>query len=492
MTPIPGPFIVLIVPLLAAALVFLVRRWALPAALLSATATGALAVLCLRLPLDRSAFVLGQEVAFGRPVVILGRNLMLEPAGQAWLAFGFALATILYLVAGRVSQGRSFFPISLAVLSLYALIALLHSLTLATIVLAIGATLVVFIIHRERSDSVRGAQRYLVVVLLAVPLIMGAIWMVDQSALEPAKAALARTALVPAALGFGLLLAAIPFSMWLPALTADAPPLASAFVLTISQGMAIYLMLTFVDSNPAAANVPAVPAMAQLVGLLMVAAGGLLAAVQRDWGRLLGYAALSSLGYFLLAWGTGSSHSPTLALLHLLNRAAAFTLMAAALAILRQRLVPDPQSPTHGPRPTVPDRREWGATGDSFGGLHGVARRLPVATAGLVLGGLALAGFPFTAGFPTHWAVSRAIVSGEWAWVEVIPAWSAGLILLIGSVGIAVGVLRGLGAMLGDEPRPDVPNQPRIASALVLALAGLTTVVGFYPQLFLELAQAMF
>ena len=469
MTPIPGPFIVLALPLLAAALVFLVRRWALPAAFLSATVAGALAILCLRLPLDRSAFVVGQEVAFGRPVVILGRNLMLEPASQAWLAFGFALAAVLYLVAWRVSQGSSFFPISLAVLSLYALIALLHSLTLATIVLAISATLVVFIIRKERPDPVRGALRYLIVVLLAVPLIMGAIWMVDQSVLDPAKAALARTALVPAALGFGLLLAAVPFSMWLPALTADAPPLVSAFILTISQGMAVYLMMTFVDSNPAAGSVPAVPAVAQLVGMLMVVAGGLMAAVQRDWGRLMGYAALSSLGYFLLAWGTGSSHSLTLALLHMLNRAVAITLMAAALAILRQR-----------------------ATVDDFGRLRGVARRLPVATAGLVLGGLALAGFPFTAGFPTHWAVSRAIVSGEWAWTEVIPAWSAELILLAGSVGIAAGVLRGLGAMLGDEPRPDLPNQPRIASALVLALAGLAFVVGFYPQLFLALAQAMF
>ena len=469
MTQIPGPFIVLVLPLLAAALVFLVRRWALPAAILSAAMTGALAILCLRLPLDRSAFVLGQEVAFGRPVVILGRGLQLEPASQAWLAFGFALAAILFLVAGRVSQGHSFFPISLTVLSLYALIALLQSLTLALIVFAISTTLVVFIIRRERTDSVRGAQRYLVVVLLAVPLVMSAIWMVDQSALEPARAGLARTALLPAALGFGLLLAAIPFSMWLPALTADAPPLVSAFVLTISQGMAIYLMMAFVNSNPAIGNVPAVPAVAQLVGLLMAAAGGLMAAVQRDWGRLFGYAALSSLGYFLLAWGTGSSYSLTLALLHMLNRAAAIALMAAALAVLRQR-----------------------AASDDFRKLHGVAHRLPAVTGGLVLGGLALAGFPFTAGFPTHWAVSRAITSGEWAWVEVVPAWSAGLILLAGSVGIAIGVLRGLDAMLGDEPRLDVPSQPRIASALILLLAGLATVIGLYPQLFLGLAQAMF
>jgi len=469
MTAIPGPFIVLVLPLLAAALVFLVRRWALAAAVLSAAVTGLLTILCLRLPLDRSAFVLGQEVAFGRPVVVLGRNLVLDPAGQAWLAFGFALATILFLVAWRVSQGHSFFPTVLLVLSLYALVALLNALALKMIVLAISASLLVFIIRRERSDAVRGAQRYLVVALLAVPLVMGAIWMVDQAAIDPARAALARTALLPAALGFGLLLAAIPFSMWLPALTADAPPLVSAFVLTISQGMAVYLMIAFVSSNPGTASVPAVPAVAQLVGLLMVAGGGLMAAVQRDWGRLLGYAALSSMGYFLLAWGTGSSRSLTLALLHLLNRSAAIMLMAAALAVLRHT-----------------------ASSDEFEKLHGVVRRLPVAATGLALGGLALAGFPFTAGFSTHWAVSRAIISGEWAWTDSIPTWTAGLILVIGSAGVAVGVLRGLGAMLGDEARPDLPGQPRIASALVLLLAGLATVAGFYPQLFLELAHRMF
>ena len=38
-----------------------------------------------------------------------------------------------------------------------------------------------------------------------------------------------------------------------------------------------------------------------------IAAGGVMAAVQRDWGRVLGYAALSSLGFVLLAFGLGGS-----------------------------------------------------------------------------------------------------------------------------------------------------------------------------------------
>jgi formate hydrogenlyase subunit 3/multisubunit Na+/H+ antiporter MnhD subunit len=123
---------------------------------------------------------------------------------------------------------------------------------------------------------------------------------------------------------------------------------------------------------------------------------------------------------------------------------------------------------------------------------------------GLMLGGLALAGFPLTAGFPTHWAVSQGdlhftaeeaaellnqtmglALSGQ-QWVRIITSGT----LLISSAGIVIGLLRGLGAMLGSETRDDVAGQPIIASALVLALAVLVITLGLYPHLFLEPIQS--
>lgn len=471
MTPMPGPIILLLLPLLAAGVTYAVRRLGFVAGLIAALITGALAILCLQLPLDRSAFVLGQEVAFGRPVVLLGRELMLQPTSQAWLAFVFALATVFHLFAAGLSQGWSFFPFSLVILALYALAALLKSFEVATLVLAISTTLAVFIIQGGQPRSVRGAQRYLLISLLAVPLILGAAWMSNQAAADPANTAMAGQALGLAAFGFALLLAAIPFGTWIPALAADAPPIVTAFVLTAGQAMSIFLAVSFLEANPLVLGSPATAAVVQLVGLIMVAGGGLIAAVQRDLGRLLGYAALSDLGFFVMAWGTGSSQSPTLALLHMINRAVSITLMAAGLAIIRHR-----------------------ATTNDLDGLAGVARRLPIATAGLLLGGLALAGFPMTAGFGTHWAVLRAIGSGQWAWAEILPlpAWTAVLVLILSSAGILVGLLRGMSAMGGREARPDVAAQPFIASAIVVGLGALTIAIGFYPQFFLSQAQALF
>ena len=488
MTPIPGPFLLVALPLLAAGIAYLVRRWSFLAAFVSALTTAILAILCLRLPLNQSAFVLGREVAFGRPIVILGRTLVLDPAGQMWLAFAFALATILYLFAWRISQGHSFFPFSLTILSLYVMIALLQTFSLAVLAFAISVTLAVFIIQAGQRHSIRGAQRYLVITLLAVPFLLAAAWFVDQSVLNPGDAELARRALLPAGLGFALLLAVFPFSTWMPAMAADAPPIVTVFVLMIGQTMALFLGFRFLRSTPLALDDPAILAAIELAGLAMALIGGAMAAVQRDFARLLGYAAMSDLGFLLLALGSGGSQGSTLALLHGVNRAVSITLLAAALSILRHR-----------------------ATVDHFSGLRGVARRLPVATMGLMLGGLALAGFPFTAGFPTHWAISRAVwnwaqpfsplaqgvASGaeaapgqEWVWVLTL------LALLVSSAGIAIGMLRGLSAMLGADEHTDIARQPIIASLMVLALAALAVAVGLYPQLFLgpvqKAAQALF
>lgn len=454
MTAIPGPILLLVLLLLAAGITYLVRRWAILAALVAAATTGALAFLCLRLPLDRSAFVLGQEVAFGRPVVVLGQTLQLDPTGQACLAFIFVLTTAFYILALIISQGRSFYPFSLAILAVYAITILLQVFALSVLMFAMSAALTVFIIQGGQLTSVRGAQRYLLVSLLAVPLLLAAAWLVDPSLSGMQDAEMARRVLLPAALGFGLLLAAFPFGTWMPAVAADAPPIVAAFVFTVGQAVALFLALLFLQGNPLILSDSATVTVIQLAGLVMCVSGGIMAAAQRDFGRLFGYAALSDLGVLVLALAVAGSQSVTLALLHVVGRSVSITLMATALAILRHR-----------------------ATTDGFNGLAGMARRMPVTTFGLMLGGLALAGFPLTAGFPVHWAVYRAVSGEEWLWT---------LLLMASSAGIVVGLLRGLNAMLGAPGREDVIRPPILARVMIFALVGLTVVLGLFPQLLLD------
>ncbi len=483
MSPVPGPILLLALPLLAAGITYLLRRWALPSTLVAVLTSASLGFLCLRLPLDRSAFVLGQEVAFGRPIVVLGYELILDPAGKAWLAFAFVLVSAIYLFAWRVPQGRSFLPFSLAVLSLYALTVLLQDLTLAVLVFAASTTLTVFILQGGQPTSIRGAQRYLLVALLAVPFLLSAIWLVGQVTLDPTNSEMARQVLLPAALGFGLLLAVFPFGTWMAALAADAPPLATAFVFTAGQAMALFLALRFLNTAPWILGFPAISSLLLLSGLLMALSGGVMAAAQRDFGRLLGYAALSSLGIVLLGFAAAGSQGLTLALLHMINRSVALVLATMSLSILRH----------------------W-ATSDRFETLSGTAGRLPIATVGLMVGGLALAGFPLTAGFPTHWATSRAVLN----WSHILASagqdqalssiqisatvpWLSALTLsalVASSGGIIIGMARGFGAMLRPDPHSHIAAQPRVASLLVLIMIGATIILGINPDLLLAPVRA--
>jgi formate hydrogenlyase subunit 3/multisubunit Na+/H+ antiporter MnhD subunit len=331
-----------------------------------------------------------------------------------------------------------------------------------------------------------------------------AAWYVDQSQLSPDQMDMASRALLPAILGFGLLLAVFPFGTWMPVLAVDAPPLVSAFIFTAGQGMALYLLLLFVQDAPWLLTDPEPVAVIQLAGLITAASGGLMAAVQRDFGRLFGYAALGDLGVLLLALVAGGSQSQVLVLLHIVHRSVSITLLASGLAVVRHY-----------------------KDTDTFAGLRGLAGQLPIASFGLLLGGLALAGFPITSGFPTHWAVSRVV----WNWAQPLsslpqeavtgfPAlgtarWignAAVAALAVSFLGSTVGFLRGLSAMLdrstpvavSDQDSDALPAariaepllgntkgmakraQPQLAGLLIIALAALSLILGVYPQLLLE------
>ncbi len=454
MSGIPGSLLLIGLPLGMAVVVYLLRRWALVASLLSALTTTSLGVLCVSLPLDRPAFALGQAIAFGQSVSILGHELGVDDASRVWLAFLFLTASLLFLFAWRISQGWTFFPVGLALTSIYSAVLLLQDQTLAALAFAMSAALVVIIAQGGVRGSVRGALRYLVVTVLGVLLLLLAGWLIDQSTLRPEFASLARQALLPLAFGLGLWLAMIPFHTWLVALAADAPPLVMALVACVGQGLAIWFLLDFLRDNPGAAEPWPVYQALQIAGLAMTLTGGVFAAAQRDFGRLFGYALLANLGVLLIALGDGSSRGVTTALLHLAYRTASAVLMGAGLAVLRHR-----------------------ATTDAFADLQGLARRLPLTTIGLLGGGLALAGFPLTAGFPTQWAVLRMVAGSQWPWV---------LALIASSAGVLIGLLRGLSAMLGPDTGRDVAPQPVIAAGLIALLLILNLVGALQPQLLLE------
>lgn len=446
---ITGPLLLIGLPLAMAPIIYLLRRWETLAAFLSAAITAAVVGLCIRLPLDEPAWMWGYAVALGQTVRVLGRELALLETGRLAIAFVFGVATLLFLFARWISQGRSFFPLGLLILGLLNSAILIRHPLFSILFLAIAAVVAVFVIQGGRRGSTRGALRYLTSTILAFPLLLVSVWLIDQYALNPDDLSLVRSAIVLLVLGFAILLAAVPFHGWAPTLAAEAPPLVAAFILTAVNAAILFLMFDFLGSYLWLAESPRFFWVLRVAGMAMAIWGGLWAPFQRDFGHLLGYAALNDMGWVLIALGIASPSGLTVALWQLASRTMAIVMGAMGLAVVRHR-----------------------AQGDAFAQLGGVARRLPISAAGLVLGGLSLAGLPLTIGFPSRWA-ALCLVAGHRP---------AGWLLILANCGVAMGYLRGLNALLGLPPDADVEPEPISTSVMILGTVALCLGLGLHPQ----------
>jgi NADH-quinone oxidoreductase subunit N len=160
---------------------------------------------------------------------------------------------------------------------------------------------------------------------------------------------------------------------------------------------------------------------------------------------------LNDLGVGLVALALANDTGLTIALFLIPTRAVGLLLAGASLAVFRRR-----------------------GEGTSFSKMREVGRRLPLATTGLLVGGLSLSGFPLTAGFVARWALLGQLApTGDlWMWA-----------LLISSVSAVLGWLRGARALLTpDSDAPSIQRTPFVAGVMILALIVTCLWLGRHPD----------
>lgn len=430
-----------IVPLGAVPVVYLLRRWA-AGALLAAAVCLATAWLALRLP--------HQEVT-----TLLGRPVALDALSAGFLALVFTVAAVLFLIAWRIPQGWSFFPFGLLALGLWTAASLVQHLGIAALLMELAAIVLVFIIQGGRVRFTRASWRFLVLTTLAVPLFLLAAWRIDLYRADINNAVYLNQARVLVAGGFALWLAVVPLHGWLTAIAAETSPLVAVFIFIGFPNVVLLNLLNVLADSPWLTSPPGAGEALLLAGLATALLGGLLAAVQRSFGGVLGYATLYDLGCSVLALGVGGVEGGALLVLlvGLVTRSLALTLTAAAGAVLRFR-----------------------AGGDAFTLSTGLGRALPVTVTGLMVGGLALAGAPLTAGFAPRWLLLQATA-------ELHPGWA--LWLSLAGLGVAVGYLRGLSVLLAplpERPGREQPGEALLPAILIVILALLCLALGLFPQ----------
>ena len=303
---------------------------------------------------------------------------------------------------------------------------------------------------------------------LATPLFLLAAWRIDFYQLSgglQTNGNLEQTTLL-VGFGFALWLAVVPFHSWLTTTAAESSPATAAFVLIAFPIIAFSTMIHLLADFPWLVNSPQLVEAIIIAGVSTAFVGGVLASVQRGFSELMGYAALYDLGCTLAVLGLGGSTGVITILVSLTVRALALTLMAASVSAIRLR-----------------------ASSDGFAELREMVQQMPVAMAGLILGGLTLAGIPFTAGFAFHWQLLRLMA-------EVDPRWST--LLALAGLGVAIGYLRGFRAALLPRLSPKAMPQPArhrvvftlqeptLLLVLISLLAATTILLGLFPAVLIQ------
>jgi formate hydrogenlyase subunit 3/multisubunit Na+/H+ antiporter MnhD subunit len=162
----------------------------------------------------------------------------------------------------------------------------------------------------------------------------------------------------------------------------------------------------------------------------------------------MGYAAMVDTGLAVVALGEASQRGVGVGIWLLFARALGMILMAGGLASVRS----------------------WEATGN-------LIRRAPWSTAAVVVGAMSLAGLPPTVGFAARWSMFLSLLS-------VDPV--RGLLLLVVSVGPAVGFLRFLIESLQrgtDGEKGEAPPARPSPGIVILHLVLLgVLLLGIFPR----------
>ena len=242
-------------------------------------------------------------------------------------------------------------------------------------------------------------------------------------------------------IGVGIKAAMLPLHQWLPNAYAYSPSVVSTFLAATATKVAVYVMirfqLTIFGIEFSLLDMP-FDKILMILGTIGIVGGSAYAIYQKNVKRMLAYSSIAQIGYILLAIGLASQPGFTAALLHIFNHALIKGTLFMALGIVFFR---------------------YASTELSV--MSGIGKTMPITMAAFTIGGLSLIGVPGTAGFVSKWYLVTALLDASlWPLAIVILLASVLTLIYVGKV-IEVAYFR---------PVVDKEKQPKVPTTMTVAL----------------------
>ncbi len=413
-----------------------------------------LALIALIIPIDTALLIGSISLKISPSIQFFGRSFELNTADGPLLAIIFGVAALWFFGTEASGTANRFVSLGLMIISLLTASIAVEPFLYAALLLEIAAMLIVLLLVPAYQKPGRGVVRFLIYQTLAMPFILFSGWMLAGVESSPGDLNTTTQAGTILGLGFAFLLAVFPLYNWIPMLMEENSPYATGFLLWALPTFTVIFALGFLDRYAWLRTSPQLASAIQFAGVLMVASGGIFAALQRHIGRMLGYASIAEAGLLILIMGLKPSEIVNLTFLILITRGLALAVWALALSIIKRL-----------------------AYSLRFNEIQGLARRYPLAVIALLLAQLSMSGFPLLAGFPARLAI----------WQE-LAAQSLGVTVWVfaGSLGLLVAAIRTLAVfVMVDEEKKWGLNESWVQSAMLgLGVIGLF-ILGLFPQVLL-------
>jgi NADH:ubiquinone oxidoreductase subunit 2 (subunit N) len=413
-----------------------------------------LAFLALVLPIGGAISLGSFSIAILSTLSILGRQLIIQTGDRYIIVLIYGMSAFWFLGTLSVRPHRLFISSSLGIIALLVAALSVSPFFYAALLIEMAVLLSIPMMLQPGKPLGAGVLRYLIFQTLGMPTILFAGWVLDVLSTNPTSQTLMTLAASFLGLGLAFWLAVFPFYSWVPLLSGDTHPYVAGFVLWTLPTAVLLVMLDFLDGFAWLRQGTFVYVALQIVGVVMVASGGIWAAFQQKLTRLFGYAVIVETGFSLLALSQGPQLGLANYAMILLPRLVALALWSLSMSILQ----------------------EQGVSLD-LTGIRQLFQRTPVAATALCISIFSLAGFPLLASFPLRLSIveqlaQSSFISAIWTVVGISGFLFASFRILTSAIASGSGTER-----MEEKPL-----------AIIFMVAGIVILVGLgvWPHLFLS------
>jgi formate hydrogenlyase subunit 3/multisubunit Na+/H+ antiporter MnhD subunit len=453
----------IILPGLSAIALFFARRWSLAIHLAGFLIAVLLALLAWTLPIEEPISILPwprfQATKIAESLTFLGRQLVLADSTRSLLVLIYSGLALWFGGAFAAGTNRVFIPLGLGIAAMLTAAVAVEPFLFSALIIEGIAIACVPLLSPPGTRVVNGVIRFLTFQTIGMAFILLGGSQLSVLEFNPGDAGLIWRATILLGFGFAFVLGIFPFHIWIPMVAEKTHPYSAAFVFLFLPATISLLGIRYLEQYVTLGIAQDVIMVLQFLGLLMCLTGGIWAAFQQQLGRILGYGSVFEIGMILLSLSLIpqlESINPQRGIIfaQLIPRALGFGIWALSLGILAS------------------------ITGDlRFRSIRGMGYHTPVASAGVLIGTLSIAGFPLLAGFPGNLALWLAISQ-----TNPIVAYLS----VLGNLGLFVAAIRTffvLFAPSGDEKWQI--SESRTQLALLILGSVLLGILGILPQLYL-------